>query len=369
MSHGKIRKDKNCLNCDNTVEERFCPHCGQENTETRKPFHYLFTHFVEDFIHYDGQFWGTIKNLLFKPGKLTAIYLEGKRQKFVPPVKLYIFVSFITFFMFALFPMFNMNFQEKKGNEDSTKASVFSKIKSIETQKILDSIKSERNLTKEDSVNINKLNAALIDSAKINNLATTLEMNKKIDADTDFGGYKTRKSYDSAAVKNPSFFDFIETPIAHKFFELKENGVAKADIIKNLVEKSFHNLPKALFIYLPLFAFFLWIFHKKKKWWYFDHGIFTLHYFSFLLLNILFVLLLSKLVSLTDFWIVNTLLYLTITALLLYSIVYFFIAHHRVYHAHGLVSLIIGFILFTINFIAFTFLVIGLALVSFLMIH
>lgn len=39
MSHGKLREEKNCLNCGHFVEEKFCPNCGQENTETRKPFH------------------------------------------------------------------------------------------------------------------------------------------------------------------------------------------------------------------------------------------------------------------------------------------------------------------------------------------
>ncbi|WP_228372498.1 DUF3667 domain-containing protein [Chryseobacterium daeguense] len=75
MSHGKLREEKDCLNCGHLVEERFCPHCGQENTQTRQPFHYLFTHFVEDFTHYDGQFWKTMKYLLFRPGKLTKEYL------------------------------------------------------------------------------------------------------------------------------------------------------------------------------------------------------------------------------------------------------------------------------------------------------
>ncbi|MBW7675723.1 DUF3667 domain-containing protein [Chryseobacterium chendengshani] len=368
MSHGKLRVDKNCLNCGHTVEERFCPHCGQENTETRQPFHYLFTHFVEDFTHYDGQFWGALKNLVFKPGKLTNIYLEGKRQRFVPPVKLYIFVSFITFFMFALFPIFNLNFNTQNNNGKSKDQSFLEKVKAVQTKKILDSIKAERKLTKEDSVAISQL-SVLSDSAKISNIGAAFEMNKKLDDSFEYDGYKTRKSYDSAIAKNPSFFNFIDVPVAHKFFELKENGVTKGEILKNLAETSFHNLPKALFIYLPLFAFFLWIFHKKKKWWYFDHGIFTLHYFSFLLLNILFIMLTSKLVSLTDFWLIDTLLYLVIFALSLYSVAYFFIAHHRVYKSHGLISLVIGFILFTINFFAFMFLVIILALISFLMIH
>lgn len=56
MSHGKLREDKDCLNCGHHVEEKFCPNCGQENIETRQPFYYLFTHFFEDFTHYDGQF-------------------------------------------------------------------------------------------------------------------------------------------------------------------------------------------------------------------------------------------------------------------------------------------------------------------------
>ncbi|ROI00981.1 MULTISPECIES: DUF3667 domain-containing protein [unclassified Chryseobacterium] len=368
MSHGKIREEKTCLNCGHQVEERFCPHCGQENIESRHPFYYLFTHFIEDFTHYDGQFWGTLKNLMFKPGALTNTYLAGKRQKFVPPVKLYIFVSFITFFVFALFPLMNINYNSKKDNEKQNKKSIFDKMKALDAQKIVDSIKAKPVLTKEDSVTIKSL-GVLPDPSKIDDLENAFEMDKKIDTGAQYGGYKTRKSYDSAAAKNPSAFDFIKSPLAHKFFELKEKGVTKAEIAKSLTETSFHNLPKALFIYLPLFAFFLWIFHNKKKWWYFDHGIFTLHYFSFLLLNVLFVFLIVKLASLTDIGILNSILNLVLCALLIYIIAYFFIAHRRVYHTHGVVSFIIGGMLFTLNFFAFMVLVIGLALVSFLMIH
>ncbi|REC47095.1 hypothetical protein DRF67_12845 [Chryseobacterium pennipullorum] len=368
MSHGKIREDKTCLNCGHQVEERFCPHCGQENIESRHPFYYLFTHFIEDFTHYDGQFWGTFKNLMFKPGALTTTYLEGKRQKFVPPVKLYIFVSFITFFVFAIFPLMHFNFNSKNDSEGSGKITIFDRMKTLDSKKIIDSIKAKRVQTQEDSAAVKSL-SVLPDSAKIDDLEQAFEMDKKIDHDVQYGGYKTRKSYDSALAKNPSALDFIQKPLAHKFFELKERGVTKAEIAKSLTETSFHNLPKALFIYLPLFAFFLWIFHSKKKWWYFDHGVFTLHYFSFLLLNILFVFLLVKLASLTNIWFINTILYLVLSALLIYIMGYFFIAHRRVYHTHGLISFIIGGILFTLNFFTFMILVVGLALVSFLMIH
>lgn len=365
MSHGKIREDKTCLNCGHQVEERFCPHCGQENIERRQPFYFLFTHFIEDFTHYDGQFWGTVKNLLFKPGKLTNTYLEGKRQKFVPPVKLYIFVSFITFFIFALFPMVNIGSKEKN-NEEHGKAGLVKTVKpgkGIDTQKIIDSITAKKNLHKEDSLVIQSLKA-IPDSADVEKI---LDMDQTIDSGD--GSYKTKKSYDSAKAKKPGFFDFVEKPIVHKFFELKEHGITKKELLTNMTEKSFHNLPKALFIYLPLFAFFLWVFHSKKKWWYFDHGIFTLHYFSFLLLTVLLIFLLGKLTNLTDLKVLNTLIYFAMTILSVYSMGYFFIAHRRVYRSHGLVSIVVGMILFTINFIAFMFLLLGLALISFMMIH
>ncbi|WP_312303179.1 DUF3667 domain-containing protein [Chryseobacterium sp.] len=362
MSHGKIREDKTCLNCGHQVEERFCPHCGQENIERRQPFYFLFTHFIEDFTHYDGQFWGTVKNLLFRPGKLTNTYLQGKRQIFVPPVKLYIFVSFITFFVFALFPMVNIGSSDQK-SEEHGKTGLLKISKPVGTQKLIDSIEAKKILTQEDSLAIKSLKA-IPDSTDIEEI---MDMDKTIE--TGSGMYNTKKSYDSAIAKNPGFFDFIQTPVVHKFYELRDHGITKKEIMNGMIEKSFHNLPKALFIYLPLFAFFLWVFHSKKKWWYFDHGIFTLHYFSFLLLTILLIFLLGKLAALTEIKVLNALLYLVMTVLITYSMGYFFIAHRRVYHAHGIVSLFVGIILLMINFFAFMFLLTGLALISFMMIH
>ncbi|WP_250255575.1 DUF3667 domain-containing protein [Chryseobacterium sp. Marseille-Q3244] len=374
MSHGKIREDKICLNCGHQVEERFCPHCGQENTERRQPFYFLFTHFIEDFTHYDGQFWGTVKNLLFSPGKLTNTYLEGKRQKFVPPVKLYIFVSFITFFLFALFPPFNVNYGHTKKEEHNVPQA--NPVKNQVVQNIVEGIEIEK-LRVKDSAKITQLNQAqtyIQDSLKKDSfqegLISTLDTNNKIADDTNYRGYKTQEEYDKGTANKKNIFSFINDAFARKFFSLKEEGVKKGDILRNLVETSFHNLPKALFIYLPIFAFFLWIFHSKRKWWYFDHGIFTLHYFSFLLVSILILALLIKAAGLlSEYTFFPSLLSLIIFIISAYGLIYFFIAHRRVYKSHGIVSIMIGGIIFFLNLFAFIFLATGLALVSFLMLH
>lgn len=369
MSHGKIREDKTCLNCGYTIEEKFCPNCGQENTENRKPFHYLFTHFVEDFTHYDGQFWGTIKNLLFKPGVLTETYIEGKRQWFVPPVKLYIFISFITFFLFAVFTPYSVSSSIVKAQDGSGKKTNIENVAFTAVQNELRQIKSKKNLTAEDSVNIAKLSAVLQDSLTTTNLGSGIDLNKGLPEKTDYKGFKNKKSYDAAKEKDPKFWDFIDTPVAHKFFELKEKGVKQGDILRNLAETALHNLPKALFIYLPLFAFFLWLLHNKKKWWYFEHGVFTLHYFSFLLLIIVVISLFSKIGGLTNSSIIRSILSVFIIITVIYSLIYFFIAHRKVYQNRRLINLVISFSLLFINFWGFAFLIIGLAIVSFLMIH
>ncbi|MFP3599952.1 hypothetical protein, partial [Chryseobacterium sp. SIMBA_029] len=86
-----------------------------------------------------------------------------------------------------------LNFNDSNENKEVNKINVFQKLKSPETQKILDSIKAKKNLTEEDSLTIKGLNA-ISDSAKIDDVREILELNKTIDPEVEYGNYKTRKS-------------------------------------------------------------------------------------------------------------------------------------------------------------------------------
>ncbi|KFF22697.1 DUF3667 domain-containing protein [Chryseobacterium sp. JM1] len=369
MSHGKIREDKTCLNCGHQVEERFCPHCGQENIESRHPFYYLFTHFFEDFTHYDGQFWGTMKNLLFNPGKLTKIYLEGKRAQFVPPVKLYIFISFVTF-LFISFQVANMDFGKQGAEKEKiTKEEIQKKVIANESvQKIL---KESPEVAQADSLTGGALTKALD--------TTNLSKNPKNDIDvgnilqsksiTKSIGLQSMEDFDRREEKNGHKYETFR-PFIAKIFEMEEKGLSPREITNLFIKSSIHNLPKALFLYLPLFAFLLWIFHSKRKWWYFDHGVFTLHYFSFLLLLTLLLFVTQKVLNYFDessFAMAMNGLF--ISAAIIYAGCYFFIAHYRTYRTHPVLTIIVGAVLFAINTILFTFLLMGLGIISFLLMH
>jgi hypothetical protein len=113
-SHSELRKENSCLNCGFTVDLRYCGNCGQENIEPRRKFGELIFHFFEDLTHYEGKFWKTMRILVLRPGQLSVEYLQGKRMSHVPPVRLYIFISFLAFFIPYLLPDSKMTEAEKE---------------------------------------------------------------------------------------------------------------------------------------------------------------------------------------------------------------------------------------------------------------
>lgn len=311
MGHHELRHDKECQNCGHTVEIEYCSKCGQQNTETRQSFHHLITHTIEDITHYDGNFWKTIKYLLFRPGKLTIEYLMGHRMRYVPPVKLYIFISFVCFFLMAVMA---------PDDESEAKPSTHSENKYEEA--VLKKVEKEGNKEKKgDTIMFN--GNVIHSSHQLDSLQHALPENKKMHW-SDYYGNKLH-------------------------LKLNETKMTKKDLVIALA----HTLPKVLFIYMPIFAFWLWIFHGKRRWYFFDHGIFTLHYFSFLLLLITINMIIARLSSLSSntvyIMVFNFIEVLMATILMIYPFFYFFRAHSRFYGESKAISRIKSLTLFFIN--------------------
>lgn len=311
MGHDKLRNDDECQNCGHTVTMVYCGHCGQKNIETRQSFSHLIGHFAEDLTHYDSAFWKTIKYLLFRPAQLTTTYLDGRRQAYVPPVKLYIFISFVTFLLLGFY-------SHRAENVDKT-------IHESDLQ-----------------------TPALIK--------------------TDKGDFKSEEELE-AFQNNAKESDKMST--AQYWVSKKVIGLQKKKIDgEEFVEAFTHMLPKVLFVYMPIFAFWLWLFHGKKRWYFFDHGIFTLHYFSFLLLlftisviiNWLPELLLTKDVS----SIINN---VTTIILVLYAIFYFFRAHSKMYGERKLISRVKSVSILLINIICIATVVMSVLLYILFTLH
>lgn len=91
-----------CLNCGTELQGTFCHHCGQRDQPRRLPLKALLHDVLHDIWHFDHKVFETLRLLIFKPGLLTLAYQDGRRNRYVPPFRLYIFTSFLLFSAFAM---------------------------------------------------------------------------------------------------------------------------------------------------------------------------------------------------------------------------------------------------------------------------
>jgi Protein of unknown function (DUF3667) len=89
----KYRPETNCLNCGAEVTGKFCQECGQENADSHENFFHLVGHYTADFFHFDSKVPRSVILLLTKPGFLTKEYWQGRRIRYIHPLRLFLFIS------------------------------------------------------------------------------------------------------------------------------------------------------------------------------------------------------------------------------------------------------------------------------------
>jgi hypothetical protein len=80
----------------------FCHVCGQRDLEFHRSFHHLLHEAVETLLHIDLSVGRGCFDLLFRPGRMTREFNEGRRARHVPPLRFYLVISLLFFLMFSL---------------------------------------------------------------------------------------------------------------------------------------------------------------------------------------------------------------------------------------------------------------------------
>lgn len=259
---GHLRKEKTCLNCGAEVNGRYCPECAQENREPRENFGSLIYHFFSDFTHFDSKFFKTIKYLFSRPGFLTKEYLAGRRMRYLHPIRMYIFISFVFFLCYSFL----------KGHSGSVNSM------------------SEKQQQKEIRAAIDSIKIAALEGDTTAIKATTQRVDQIITGLKSIEEVTSVEEFDSTqnALPEGKRMHGLERLLARKQVAWKQKYGDKEGVLK---EKLIHDIPKVMFILLPLFAWFLQWFYRKG-WYYTDHAIFSLHFHSFaFLLNLLLLIL------------------------------------------------------------------------------
>lgn len=88
-----------CLNCGTMLVGQHCHACGQA-AHVHRTLGAFFHDLLHGVFHFEGKIWRTLPLLVWRPGKLTREYIEGKRASYVSPIALFLFCVFL---MFAVF--------------------------------------------------------------------------------------------------------------------------------------------------------------------------------------------------------------------------------------------------------------------------
>ncbi len=157
-----------CLNCGKelSLEDNFCPTCGQVNDTNRLSIKQYFSEYLSGFFEFDNRFLRTVVPLLIKPGTVSKNYVNGRRIYYANPFQLYLHITILFFLVVGLFKTID---SFKPGSQAGP--SIMNEIKSEDTKNMTDSI------IKETLVEINKPEHG-IDSVTLANISTGIEQVK-----------------------------------------------------------------------------------------------------------------------------------------------------------------------------------------------
>lgn len=350
---------KQCENCYAPVEGPFCAQCGQEVESTLKYFWTVLLHVLDDIFSFDSRANRTLFPLLFRPGFLTNQYFQGHRVHYVPPIRLYLFISIIFFISLKFFAATGLESEHTKEVESLSKE--IDRIEAVYLQQtdnenskekllLLTSIDNKLNEIKDnDSIKnrgyyslIKKLVSAeseliepdpvsLKDQEKHNKLL--IEWQQVTDGKAepkDTGGVNFSNNADGTFT-----FDWL-TPSANEKLERATSTLeqkVKNSSFDQLFEQALDKLPQLMFILLPLFAVLLKVMYLFSKRLYLEHLTVALHSHSFIFLAVLLAELLDLLTdySAKNLPSVQPILDNLVVVILVWIPIYLFIMQKRVY--------------------------------------
>lgn len=336
-----------CLNCYHPLDisDQYCPNCGQLNSTKKLAFDDFFNEFFAGIFAYDSRLHRTLGALLFKPGKISKDYIEGKRVRYANPYRFYLSASIIFFLVWSI----PQDFENIQSNgtlrPDQEQVAELDSALTAEraNNPTLDSLLGNRISIVADTTK-KKEEVVYFSESEIDTMSFFKRTGKKLEVFSNFYERTEEKNIDEALdslnYTNTRFnhWLFKKTIDTHTF--VKEPGV----FISYFVSK----LPFIIFFYLPVFALFIWLLYLRRPFTYMEHLVFTFHNQTtwFVLFGLAVIL---DYIFNTD-W---------ITALTVFVFAFYLYKAFRRFYGQGRVKTVLKFII--INIIFFTLAVIAMA--------
>jgi hypothetical protein len=256
-----------CANCGAALSGDYCAVCGQRH----EPHLHTVAHFAaeafESISHADSRLWKTLWYLVSRPGFLTREFFDGKRVRYLPPFRLYLVIS-VVFFLTVGSPEGPMIVVD-----NDTQAADLGEAKAA----------------------VEGLGKGAAPASEALKKAEEVARSKAAE-DADESQPKAEKGL---ARRNAmtEFCDEFKAPDpgANKNYERMRAACAKVsdDSGAELGRAIVHNIPKAMFVFLPLLALAMKPLYFRPKRYYVEHLLFLIHNHAFVFLALTVMALLN----------------------------------------------------------------------------
>jgi len=208
-----------CINCQTSLAQdaKFCHACGQQTGNTKLSGWELVVDFLSNSFNFDTKMGRTLADLFIKPGEITLQYNSGNRARYVGPIQMYLFVSFLFFVL------------PSAGDEDEPTVTVTKTV-----------VPEEPDTTQ----------AFMHENEALTSLLQTMNDSAK--------GSDSNLNMESLSPSE-----------------------ARMDYAADMFESFFANMSWVMFLLMPIFALLLWLMLRKNSPLFLESLIYSIHFHTF----------------------------------------------------------------------------------------
>ena len=257
-----------CANCGAPLSGRYCSACGQRH----EPHIHSVAHFAaegfESISHADSRVWRTLWYLLARPGFLTREFFAGRRMRYLPPFRLYLVISLVFFLVVGLPEGNAIRLDGDTGADRVAKMRAVASELEQETGPASDALKLAAAALNEQ---------ARKESALVPGTTGAAGATSPGAQDASSERSEMLKFCDKFRSGNPGARDFAARFHAACNRIVEDRGAALSKAIV-------HNIPRAMFVFLPLLALVMWLLYWRPQRHYVEHLLFLIHNHAFVFL-------------------------------------------------------------------------------------
>lgn len=285
-----------CANCGQPLAGEYCAACGQRH----EPHVHTVGHFAaeafESISHADSRVWRTLLYLLIRPGYLTSEFFAGRRVRYLPPFRLYLVISVVFFIVIGL---------GGSGEKDDSEFIKLDTPQDVATVNAIADKFADKKLgpmTDEQSAKVAgqlralaAQQAAEMEAKQAAKDGTAPKKPKADAADDDDVNVMTGEGVENGISqfcadfqigdsKDPTPKNANRKSVSRWCKKFSERGVGA------IGEGIAHNIPRAMFVFLPLLALCMKAMYWRPKRYYVEHLLFMVHNHAFVFLTLAIVM-------------------------------------------------------------------------------